>query len=117
MYARVRRTRIDVGPASRCGAARIADRILDAQGHELEALNGRAYRRHVDTYGVIDREPAAPRQGVSGFVDILFGTVFALADLPKHAAGDATFQVHPIAKSELARKAYATCNLGDVVSS
>src|SRR5581483_4215093 len=100
--AHVGRARIDVRSAAPVGAEAVAHGVLDAQGREVEALQRRAGRIHVDAYRLPLAEPLGPRQREGGVVDVLLAPVRRGAEPQQHPRREARPEVGRVARGEVA---------------
>ena len=74
-------------------AHHVAHAVLDAQRGEIEALERRALRRHIDLDGLRGRHPVGPAHAAGERVEIVFAAVGRLGDAPQHALREAAAEV------------------------
>ena len=94
---------IDTGSCSAHRTKMITDGILDPQRGELEAFQGTVPRRDVDPDGLVGGEPLGPGHPIGEPVDILFGAIPAMRNLPHDPGGNPAFEVRPIAQRPVPR--------------
>src|SRR6266481_2489350 len=78
----------------------VAYRVLNFERDEIEAGKRTLRCRDVDPDGASPVEPIGPWQRVNGAVDIVFVVVTIVCHLPQNAAGDAAFEIDPVAEGE-----------------
>ncbi|MPN24420.1 hypothetical protein SDC9_171819 [bioreactor metagenome] len=82
----------------------VANRVLDAQSHEIERLQRTFDRRRHHAHGVGDRKVIRPQLAHGQTVDVLLLDVRPLDDMPQDARGDTRLQVGAVADRPLARE-------------
>ena len=110
MEAHLRFAGIDARPLSRFGPEAVADRILDAQRDEFQALEWALDRRDIDTDRLFRAAPAFPGGFVSQLVDVIFRRIAPVGDLPEDARGDARVQIGCVANRPVGAEMHATGN-------
>src|SRR5207253_3008190 len=76
----------------------VADRILDAEGDEIETFQWAVLGADLYLDRVPDRKPLRPGQVIGCLIDILFAPVMAVKGAPQDPTGNPAFEVHSIAE-------------------
>src|SRR5215510_462180 len=105
--ANIRHARVHVRPSAGVRAEAIADRVLHAQRHELEALHRRADRGDVDADRAPDVKALGPRDGEGRLVDVLVVCVRRVGYAPQDARRDSGPKIRPVAGCEIAFEVHA----------
>jgi len=108
--AHVRTARLDVRPRAGALPEAVADRVLHAQRHKLEALHRRADRGDVDADRAPDVKALGPRDGERRFVDVVLVCVRRLGDAPQDPRRDARIDIRPAADRDLALEMHAAAD-------
>ena len=93
MDANIRLAGVDARPAIAFLTETIADRILDTQGDEVEALQRAFDRGDINAQRLRRQEPARPVDAQCQLVDVVFLAVATCGDAAEDARGDARMQV------------------------
>ena len=88
-------------------AEAVADRILDAQRREVDALERAARRARVDAKRYVGTEPALPLRRAGNVVNIAAVPVFGVRDTHQNAACKTRMQARGHREARVARKLYA----------
>src|SRR5918996_2201340 len=94
----IRLTGIHAGPAPRKSADFIAHRIFNFESDEIETGERTLRRRDIDPDGACRLEPIGPRQAIGGLINIVLRPITTNGHLPEDAAGDAGFEIGPVAE-------------------
>src|SRR5262245_38278715 len=84
MNAHIGRCAVDARPFAERIPEAVADRVLDAQRGELEALERALLRRQIDAQRALEREVARPIERLGRAVDVFLAAIPEVADQPKY---------------------------------
>jgi len=86
---------IDAGALAKALAHAVADRVFDAQGGKVQALERALVGRELDLEGLRGREPQLPQHLVGGLVERVFVRARLQRQPHQHALGQPAVQVEP----------------------
>ena len=111
MHAHIRIGAINIRPAAERFAETVADRILDAQGGEIEARQRALLRRYVHAQRTLHREQAQPVHPARSFVNVLLARIVELGDAPEDPRSQARPEIRQVANAPVSRERDAARNL------
>ncbi|KDA51810.1 hypothetical protein L963_1698 [Leuconostoc mesenteroides subsp. cremoris T26] len=92
--ARIGPLGLDAGPhAAGLGAEAVGDRILDAQGREVEALQRAVLRGGLDLEGLLRREPDLPGHAARDGIEVVLAAVGRVREFDQNALREPAVQV------------------------